>query len=143
MDLTTRQEGAAVVLAVGGELDLDTVAPLTEALGRAARDGAGQVVVLDLSGVTFADSTTVNVLLRAREDLGDRLRIARPSAFLQRLFDVIGLEAALSVHGTVASALAGGASTDATAHVATSHDTTSHDGTGRGAVGSAVPGVGE
>ncbi len=108
MDLITRQEGAAVVFAVGGELDLDTVAPLAEALGRVARDGAGQAVVLDLSGVTFADSTTVNVLLRARENLGDRLRIATPSAFIQRLFDVIGLGAALSVHSTVASALTDG-----------------------------------
>lgn len=107
MKLTARREGAAVVLVVDGELDMDTVAPLTEGLDSAARDTAGSgVVVLDLAGVTFADSTTVNVLLQARSVLGRRLRVARPSSFVQRLFSVIGLEEALAVYASVPEALA-------------------------------------
>ncbi|MGQ4511260.1 anti-sigma factor antagonist [Streptomyces sp. DW26H14] len=106
MELTTRREGTAVVLVVEGELDLDTVAPLTSALSVAAEEAAGTgAVVLDLSGVLFADSTTVNVLLQARASLGDRLRVARPSAFVQRLFSVIGLGEALGVYGSVPDAL--------------------------------------
>ncbi|GAA3715837.1 STAS domain-containing protein [Streptomyces tremellae] len=110
MELTSNREGTAVVLAVDGELDLDTVAPLADALAEAAegQDGgrAGGPVVLDLSKVAFADSTTVNVLLRARAALGGRLRIASPSAFLRRLFDLIGLDEALPVYGSVSEALA-------------------------------------
>jgi anti-sigma B factor antagonist len=107
MELTARREGAAVVLVVDGELDMDTVGPLTEGLDSAVRDTAGTgVVVLDLAGVTFADSTTVNVLLQARSVLGRRLRVARPSGFVQRLFSVIGLEEALAVYASVPEALA-------------------------------------
>ncbi|MEV7085168.1 STAS domain-containing protein [Streptomyces sp. NPDC093085] len=102
--MVTRRTGDAVVLTVGGDLDLETIAPLAAAVTEAAATGAGPVVV-DLSGVTFADSTTVNVLLRARGSLGPRLRLARPSAFVRRLFDVIGLEQALPVYATVEAAL--------------------------------------
>ncbi|MEW2544414.1 STAS domain-containing protein [Streptomyces sp. NPDC047002] len=108
MELTSSREGAAVVLAVDGELDLDTVAPLGDALAEAADGQADGPVVVDLSKVAFADSTTVNVLLRARVALGGRLRIASPSAFLRRLFDVIGLDEALPVYGSVPEALAAG-----------------------------------
>jgi anti-anti-sigma factor len=107
MELTARREGTAVVLVIDGELDMDTVGPLSAGLESAARDSAeGGAVVLDLAGVTFADSTTVNVLLLARSVLGRRLRVARPSGFVQRLFSVIGLEEALPVYASVPDALA-------------------------------------
>ncbi|WTL50544.1 STAS domain-containing protein [Streptomyces sp. NBC_01497] len=107
MELTVRAQDGAVVLAVDGELDLDTAEPLADALERAAEDSGGTgAVVLDLSGVVFADSTTVNVLLQARAMLGDRLRVARPSAFVRRLFTVIGLGQALGVYESVPEALA-------------------------------------
>lgn len=123
VELTVRREGEAAVVGVGGELDLDNVAPLARALSEAGRDCTGPVV-LDLSAVGFADSSTVNVLLQARSVLGARLRIARPSAFLWRLFEVIGLQEALPVYNTVESALARGV----------------HDDAGSGSAGSAVPG---
>jgi anti-sigma B factor antagonist len=56
--------------------------------------------------VSFADSTTVNVLLQAYTQLAGALRIARPSAFVSRLFGVIGLEKALPVCASVEEALA-------------------------------------
>ncbi|WP_129768386.1 STAS domain-containing protein [Streptomyces sp. L-9-10] len=105
MRMTARQVGDAIVLALRGDLDLESIAPLAPAVGEAGRTVTGPVVV-DLSGVDFADSTTVNVLLRARGELGARLRLAQPSAFVRRLFDVIGLEQALPVYETVEDALA-------------------------------------
>lgn len=103
--IAARKEGDAVVLTVSGELDLETIAPLSAALTGVGRTGDGPVV-LDLSGVGFADSTTVNLLLRTRFALGPRFCVARPSAFVRRLFDTIGLEQALSVHLTLEDALA-------------------------------------
>ncbi|MFJ4923782.1 STAS domain-containing protein [Streptomyces sp. NPDC088725] len=105
MGLTARQDGDAFVLAVSGDLDLENTGPLTTAVTEAGESARGPVV-LDLSGVTFADSTTVNVLLQAYRALGGRLRLAAPSAFVKRLFDVIGLWEALPVHDSVESALA-------------------------------------
>ncbi|MFI1223689.1 MULTISPECIES: STAS domain-containing protein [unclassified Streptomyces] len=94
--ITTRQERGALVLTVSGDLDIDTVAPLGLALSAAADDGSGPVVV-NLSGVGFADSTTVNVLLQGHTALGHRLRLAAPSPFMRRLIDMIGLDSALPV----------------------------------------------
>lgn len=99
-----RQEGGSAVLTVSGELDLDSVGSLTTALAESGGSVTGAVVV-DLSAVGFADSTTVNVLLQARAALGPRLRLARPSAFVRRLFAVIGLETALPLYETVEAAL--------------------------------------
>ncbi|MYV51254.1 anti-sigma factor antagonist [Streptomyces sp. SID3212] len=102
--VTARQNGESVVLTVSGELDLDSVGPLATALTHSGESVTGPVVV-DLSAVGFADSTTVNVLLQARAALGPRLRLARPSAFVRRLFAVIGLETALPLYETVEAAL--------------------------------------
>ncbi|MFC9430918.1 STAS domain-containing protein [Streptomyces sp. NPDC056987] len=107
MGLATGRNGDAVVLALSGDLDVENIAPLATALTEAAETATGPVVV-DLSRVAFADSTTVNVLLQAHGSLGPRLRLARPSAFVQRLFGVIGLEQVLQVYGTIEAALAPG-----------------------------------
>ncbi|GHF50811.1 MULTISPECIES: STAS domain-containing protein [Streptomyces] len=104
--ITTRQERGALVLTVSGDLDIDSVAPLGLALTSAADDGSGPVVV-DLSGVGFADSTTVNVLLQGHTALGDRLRLAAPSPFMRRLIDMIGLDSALPVLPAVDDAIDG------------------------------------
>ncbi|NDZ61871.1 MULTISPECIES: STAS domain-containing protein [Streptomyces] len=104
--ITTRQERDATVLTVSGDLDIDSVAPLARALSAAADDGSGPVVV-DLSGVGFADSTTVNVLLQGHTALGDRLRLAAPSPFMRRLIGMIGLDSALPVLPSVDSAIDG------------------------------------
>jgi anti-sigma B factor antagonist len=106
-EVGVRRAGAALVLAVRGELDLDTVGPLRTALAAAAREKAPRVV-LDMSQVTFCDSSTMNELLRADADLGaGRLWIAAPSPFVARLFGLVGLPMVLTVRDTVEEALAG------------------------------------
>ncbi|MGW9428565.1 STAS domain-containing protein [Streptomyces decoyicus] len=102
--IDTRQGQGALILVVTGQLDLDSVAPLDETLQRVARDGDGPVVV-DLSAVTFADSATVNVLLQAHDALGTELRLAAPSAALERLFALTGLDTVLPLYETVGKAL--------------------------------------
>ncbi|MEE1799399.1 STAS domain-containing protein [Streptomyces sp. JV176] len=105
MRVATGQNGDAVVVTVSGDLDVENIAPLVTALTEAGESATGPVVV-DLSRITFADSTTVNVLLQAHGTLGPRLRLAQPSSFVQRLFDVIGLEQAVPVYATIEAALA-------------------------------------
>jgi anti-sigma B factor antagonist len=97
-------ERGALLVAVTGHLDLDNIAPLDETLRKAAEDGVAPVVV-DLSAVTFADSTTVNVLLQAHTALGPALRLAAPSAFLERLFTLTGLDTVLALHESVDKAI--------------------------------------
>lgn len=102
--MAVRQERDALVVAVTGPLDLDSVAPLEEILRKADEDGVARVVV-DLSAAPFADSTTVNVLLQAHSALGPALRLAAPSAALERLFTLTGLDTVLPLYDSVAKAL--------------------------------------
>ncbi|MEE1757031.1 STAS domain-containing protein [Streptomyces sp. SP18CS02] len=104
--ITEDDESGVRVVAVSGEADLENVGPLDDLL-REAADGSGRLV-LDLSGLAFADSTMVNVILRAYTDLGERLRIAAPSEFMRRLFDLTGLDSVLPLYDGVAEALAAG-----------------------------------
>jgi anti-anti-sigma factor len=87
----------AFVVPVRGELDLDTLAPLREALEAAAAEHP--VTVLDGAGITFADSSALNLLL----DTAGRttLRIAAPSASLLRLLRLTGADQVLRTWPTV------------------------------------------
>ncbi|MFD9418736.1 STAS domain-containing protein [Streptomyces goshikiensis] len=90
----------SVVVVAHGDMDLDTSAPLAESLLAAAH--AHPVVVLDTSGVTFADSAFLNLLLRAHALT--ELRIAAPPHQLQRLLEMTGADTVLHIHPTVQAA---------------------------------------
>ena len=79
-------------LSVAGELDLDTSGELASALAAASSDG--QDVSVDLSGVTFLDSTGTRVLIRAHEALAARgatLLIVDASRAVLRTFELSGV----------------------------------------------------
>ncbi|MEU8618614.1 STAS domain-containing protein [Streptomyces sp. NPDC048623] len=95
-----------VVVAVSGELDHDTAAPLREAL--AAHQGTGRVVV-DCSDLRFCDSTGLNVLLRTRlhmADAGGRLDLAGLRPPVDRMFEITGARSVFRVYDDTAAALA-------------------------------------
>lgn len=98
IDLVPSGDGS-VWVRIRGELDLSTSPELGEALGREI--AAGKSVVLDLSGVTFIDSTGLNTLIRALrscEANGGALRL-RPDlpAQVSRVFQITGLDAVLPI----------------------------------------------
>ncbi|MDQ0835405.1 anti-anti-sigma factor [Streptomyces achromogenes] len=66
-DITVRTDGERVVVAVRGELDLDSVGPLGRALG-AALEASEDGIDLELDGVVFCDCSALNVLLGVREE---------------------------------------------------------------------------
>ncbi|MDJ0347348.1 STAS domain-containing protein [Streptomyces sp. H10-C2] len=110
--LTSRRTDHTLIITVSGDVDLDTVEPLQYALSN-AHTGPDQArtIVLDLSAVTFAGTSLINVLLRARTLLGpERLRIADPSPCVARLMRLTELDR----HFTIDTAIAF-ASTAATA----------------------------
>ena len=86
-------EGIRVV-AVSGELDLDTMGELNEAL--AGNDVATTVV--DLRGLTFIDSSGVSGVLsaaRRARDVGERLVCIPGSQQIQRVFELTGVDTVL------------------------------------------------
>ncbi|MFJ4483114.1 STAS domain-containing protein [Streptomyces longwoodensis] len=92
----------AYVIAPRGAYDMDSVAPLARALDRAAREYP--VVVLDASGVTFADSTFLTLLIRAHRS--GRLRLAAPSPQVRQICEITGVDGYLDVRDTVDDAVA-------------------------------------
>jgi anti-sigma B factor antagonist len=83
--------GRPSVITVAGDSDYTGLSPLRQAVDEAlAHDGH---VAVDLSGVTFADSTFLNVLLAARNSAVEQagsLRLLAASTPVQRLLDVTG-----------------------------------------------------
>ena len=94
-DLTIRREGVEVVVAVGGELDLASAPEVARAMRELLEDQADLGVVLDLGAVTFIDSSGVSAILDARNALcgrNGRFTISHPSAAVQRVFHILGLD---------------------------------------------------
>ncbi|MFD3872249.1 STAS domain-containing protein [Streptomyces sp. NPDC058623] len=88
-------DGVRVVVCVG-EFDADTVRPLDVAAHEALDDPAVRRLVLDVSTVTFADSSVLYVLLRTCRS--GRLVLAGPvPSRLERLFDMTGVASLFTV----------------------------------------------
>ena len=72
------QRNGAVVVRLGGELDLYNAEEIRHALTDVIAGGAPRIVV-DMSDVDFVDSTALGVLVEARSKLGpDGLLLAGP-----------------------------------------------------------------
>ena len=98
--------GRRTVLAVSGEIDLDSVAALAAADDSALAGGAAELWI-DLADTRFMDSSGLHVLLdtRARtRDLNRRLAIICPAGPVRRLFDVAGVTEQLPVYHDRAAA---------------------------------------
>ena len=100
-----RRDGA-VVVSLAGELDLYNAEEVRGALLDAC-SGEPEVLVVDLAGVRFIDSTALGVLIEARSRMADRsgFRLAAPGLETRRALEVSGLDRHFVVHDSVAEAL--------------------------------------
>jgi anti-sigma B factor antagonist len=92
----------SVELRLTGELDLSTAPQLEEAIAE-VMDPSTEEIVVDLSGLSFMDSSGLRVLLAADSDTkasGKRLRIARGPEAVDRVFRLTGLDAHLEMFGS-------------------------------------------
>lgn len=81
------------VIALRGEIDMAGLDDLQSAVE--SHLAPGQTVVLDLSGVTFADSTLLRVLHQARgraNDVGGALLVRNPSEKVRQLLSLGDLD---------------------------------------------------
>ncbi|MFF5505031.1 STAS domain-containing protein [Streptomyces roseolus] len=112
VDVEIRDDLTAV-LTVGGELDMETAAGLEDRLSEQFGQGRRRLV-LDLSALDFMDSSGLNVLIRAvnevRESGGD-LYLAAPTPPVRRILEITGVTMTIPPYDGVADALAAAAST--------------------------------
>lgn len=99
LDVTTEDRDGLVHVALVGELDLSTVAKVQEELRR-VEQSAPPTVVLDLSRLTFLDSTGLRCIVTADErarEAGRRMVIVRGPDPVQRVFSITRLEERLEM----------------------------------------------
>lgn len=88
--LRCARRGAAHVITLSGELDLATAPAVRDELVAAEATDADRIV-LDLSALTFIDSTGLRTIVqgcaRSKAD-GDRLRLLRGPTQVQRIFEI-------------------------------------------------------
>jgi anti-sigma B factor antagonist len=97
----------AVLLVVTGEIDLATSGRFRSHIEQAVAGGA-RLLVVDLTEVTFMESTMLRELLRARDDLdqvGARMVIAGAGLPVRRLLDLTGTTGLFSFTETRSEAL--------------------------------------
>jgi anti-sigma B factor antagonist len=113
--LTVRIEPAgsnASIVSVAGELDLSTIPRVEEQLFQELRSKAG--VVVDLTGLSFIDSSGISLLLQAYRGDGDRgvlKTVIAEGSQVDRVFRIAGIDRALPLfreRTTAVEALNGG-----------------------------------
>ncbi len=90
------------VIRAQGSYDIESVTPLAHALESAAK--VHPKVVLDASGITFADSSLLNLLIRTHRVTD--LRVAAPTQQLLRLLQLTGVDTVVKARETVEEAVA-------------------------------------
>jgi anti-sigma B factor antagonist len=102
-------QGCVVVVA-SGEIDVSTAPALRETVDSACESG-GRIVV-DLTGVTFMDSTGVGVLLgalRKNDHLQNRtMSLVGARGTVRKVLDLTGVSELLPMHSTVDEAVSAG-----------------------------------
>jgi anti-anti-sigma factor len=86
-------EGDHVIVAPHGELDMATVGAIEAELARVRRSGADHVV-LDLGGLTFMDSSGLNLVSRwvaESSDDGFRFELEPGPPAVQRVFELAAM----------------------------------------------------
>jgi anti-anti-sigma factor len=99
LEVETENRNRGVRIALRGELDLSTVGKVQDELRRVEASSPA-LVVLDLSKLTFLDSTGLRCLVTADErarDEGRRVVIVRGPEPVQRVFSITRLEERLEI----------------------------------------------
>lgn len=111
LELNESAEGDLHTLTLGGELDIGSVPILHAAIARIFKAASARRITLDLSGLSFIDSTGLaEIILTSRlcERDGFELTLTPGSRAVQRLFELTGLIDALPFSATTEDALAPG-----------------------------------
>lgn len=99
LEIASADSGEQITVSLRGELDLSTVGKVQDELRRVEASEAS-VVVLDLSSLTFLDSTGLRAVITAHErahEQGRRFVIVRGPDAVQRVFTITRLEERLEM----------------------------------------------
>jgi len=98
-DLETETEDPSALIRIRGDLDLQVVDQLTEALAE-IESREPELLVLDLSRLTFMDSSGMAAVAAAHiraVEAGRRFAIVRPPAGVRQAFDRTNLDEVITI----------------------------------------------
>jgi anti-sigma B factor antagonist len=100
------ERGGAIVVRLAGELDLYNAHLVRDEL-IAAAERVPERLIVELSGVTFIDSTGLGVLIEARTRLANRraFLLVGPGLETRRALEISGLDRHFAVHDSLDDAL--------------------------------------
>jgi anti-sigma B factor antagonist len=104
--VSSRSQGDHTIVTLAGEIDLYTAPRLQSELFATMRSADPALVVVDMSGVEFCDSTGMNVLLAAHRQASERggdLSLAAPRAPVRKILEVTGLATVFTIHDDLAT----------------------------------------
>jgi anti-sigma B factor antagonist len=107
LGIDVRQVSGRPVLFVTGEIDLYTAPLFKQSVVNLVSEGT-QNVVIDLTGVTFMDSSGFGTLLGATRRLrpgGGGLHLAGPNSTIQRMLRLTRLDSIMQIHETAEAAV--------------------------------------
>ncbi|WP_347567441.1 STAS domain-containing protein [Actinopolyspora sp. BKK1] len=97
------------VIGMDGEIDLSTAPRITELIRQRLTAAVLHALVIDLSEVSFIDTTGAELLIRAQrraEQRGIELHVVPGAGCVKRILDLTGIDAGLNCHDSVEAALA-------------------------------------
>lgn len=100
ISVTTSEAGEVHIVHVAGEIDVTSAAVLRDALEALIADGHRRLV-LDLSDVTFLDSTGLGIVVGRLKRLarhGGTMTVAASHERVLRVFTITGLDQLLAIH---------------------------------------------
>jgi anti-sigma B factor antagonist len=104
-DLQTEREGSSALVRIQGDLDLQVVDQVAETLARIESEEP-ELLVIDLSRLSFMDSTGMGVIaaahIRARES-GRRFAVVTPPAGVRQAFERTKLNQVITTTDDLAS----------------------------------------
>lgn len=109
LGIAVESQQFSVVMRLSGEADLSTLGQLRDALNDQISGGARQLTI-DLSGLRFADSSSIRALTDAHLALraqGGTLELAAPQPNVARILVLLGIDQVLTVRPQQDSGTAG------------------------------------
>ena len=110
LSLSVSEVAGRSVVAVSGELAVYTAPDLEERLAALVDEGKSEIVV-DLTYVTFMDSTGLGLLIKVLKwtrEKGGSLDVVVNSEKVLKVFRITGLDGVIPLHNSVDAAVGGG-----------------------------------
>jgi anti-anti-sigma factor len=108
IDVTQPSEGVYLV-SLSGEMDIATGPEFTARIAELGSGGSHRVVV-DLSGLTFLDSSGINALVSSARAIGTdggEVVLAAPTPHIWQVFEIVNLSEVVTIEQSLEAALDG------------------------------------